>query len=83
MICNTSYVLNLIYLTHVRHISNDCYTQLHNPEIEHTGDSKSNIVFGGRFTNTYELLNLRALRYSHVNKIHIFQIMGEIFCVEF
>ena len=30
---------------------------------------------GGRFENTYELLNLRALKYSHVNKIHIFQWM--------
>ena len=38
---------------------------------------------GGRFKNTYELLNLRALKYSPVNKIHIFQCMGEIFCVEF
>ena len=38
---------------------------------------------GGRFKNTYELLNLRALKYSHVNKIHIFQCVGEIFCVEF
>ena len=37
----------------------------------------------GRFKNTYELLNLRALKYSLVNKIHIFQCMGEIFCVEF
>ena len=31
----------------------------------------------GRFKNTYELLNLRALRYSHANKIHIFQCMGK------
>ena len=38
---------------------------------------------GGRFKNTYELLNLRALEFSHVNKIHIFQCMGKIFCVEF
>ena len=40
-------------------------------------------VIWGRFKNTYELLNLRALKYSSVNKIHIFQCMGEIFCVEF
>ena len=33
---------------------------------------------GGRFKNTYELLNLRALKYSPVNKIHIFQCM--VFC---
>ena len=39
----------------------------------------------GRLKNTYELLNLRvrALKYLPVNKIHIFQCMGEIFCVEF
>ena len=38
---------------------------------------------GGRFKNTYELLNLRALKFSHVNKICIFQCMCNIFCVEF
>ena len=38
---------------------------------------------GGRFINTYELLNLRALKFSPVNQIHIFQCMGMIFCVEF
>ena len=38
---------------------------------------------GGRFKNTYELLNLRALTFSPMNKIHIFQCMGKIFCVEF
>ena len=37
----------------------------------------------GRFKNTYELLNLRAFKFSLVNKIHIFQCMGKIFCVEF
>ena len=40
-------------------------------------------VLGGRFKNTYELLNLRALQFSYVNKIHIFQCMGTIFCVAF
>ena len=39
--------------------------------------------FGGRFKNTYELLNLRALKFSPVNKSHIFQCLGKIFCVEF
>ena len=34
------------------------------------------VVPGGRFKNTYELLNLRALKFSYVNKIHIFQCMG-------
>ena len=38
---------------------------------------------GGRFKNAYQLLNLRALKSSPLNKIHIFQCMGEIFCVEF
>ena len=38
---------------------------------------------GGHFKNTYELLNLRALKFSPVNKMHIFQCMGKIFCVEF
>ena len=35
---------------------------------------------GGRFKNTYEL---RALTFSPVNKIHFFQCMDKIFCVEF
>ena len=38
---------------------------------------------GGRFKNTYELLNLRALKFSPMNKICIFQCMGIIFCVAF
>ena len=42
-----------------------------------------NVISGGRFKNTYELLNQRALKFSYVNKIHIFQCMGKIFCVEF
>ena len=33
--------------------------------------------------NTYELLNLRALKFPLVNKIYIFQSMGKIICVEF
>ena len=37
----------------------------------------------GHFKNTYELLNVRALKFSTVNKINIFQCMGKIFCVEF
>ena len=32
---------------------------------------------------TYELLNLRALKFSPENKIHIFQCMGKILSVEF
>ena len=38
---------------------------------------------GGRFKNTYELLNLRVLKISMLYKNHIFQCMGKIFCVEF
>ena len=38
---------------------------------------------GGRFKNTYELLNRRAVTFSPGNKIHIFQCMGKIFCMEF
>ena len=38
---------------------------------------------GGRFKKAYGLLNLRALKFSPLNKIHIFQCMGTIFCVEF
>ena len=41
------------------------------------------ILPGGRFNNTYELLNLRALKFSPVDKIYIFQCMDQIFCVEF
>ena len=41
------------------------------------------ISSGGRFKNTYELLNLRALKISKLHKNHIFQCMGKIFCVEF
>ena len=38
---------------------------------------------GTRLKNAYELLNLRALKFSPVNKIYIFQCMGKIFGVEF
>ena len=53
-----------------------CYAFLAEPLVWHYEP-------GGRFKNTYELLNLRALKFSYVNKIHIFQCMGKIFCVEF
>ena len=36
------------------------------------------MAWGGRFKNTYELLNQRALKFSYVNKIHIFQCMGKV-----
>ena len=32
----------------------------------------------GRFKDTYELLNLRALKFSPLNKIYFFQCMGKI-----
>ena len=37
----------------------------------------------GRFKDTYELLNLRALKFSPLNKIYFFQCMGKIFRVAF
>ena len=40
-------------------------------------------VPGGRFKNTYELLNLRALKISIWYKNQIFQCMGKIICMEF
>ena len=47
-------------------------------EPSHTGRGP-----GGRFKNTYELFNLRALKISKLHKNYIFQCMGKIFCVEF
>ena len=44
---------------------------------------ETSLILGGRFKNTYELLNLRALKISKLHKNHIFQCMGKIFCVEF
>ena len=38
---------------------------------------------GGRFKEAYELLNLRALKFSVLYEMYIFQCMGKIFCVEF
>ena len=38
---------------------------------------------GGRFKKAYELLNLRALKISPVNKMNIIHCMDKIFCVEF
>ena len=44
-------------------------------------DGEPDIGAGGRFKNTCELLNLRALK-NTMYKNHIFQCMGKIFCVE-
>ena len=37
----------------------------------------------GCFKKTWWLLNLRALKVSHINKISIFQCIGKIFCMVF
>ena len=52
-------------------------------ELSHVMSALNSLWPGRRFKNTYELLNQRALKFSYVNKIHIFQCMGKIFCVEF
>ena len=46
----------------------------------HRGFSRTR---GRPFKNTYELLNLRAHKFSPVNRMHIFQCMGKIFRMEF
>ena len=70
-VCNHWYVLNKLCMQMVQCLwSLDICTQ-------------SDVGSGGHFKNTYELLNLTALKFSPVNKIHIFQCMGKIFCVEF
>ena len=38
---------------------------------------------GDHFKNVSELVNLRAPKFSILNKNHLFQCMGKIFCVEF
>ena len=48
-----------------------------------TTEPQQTMAPGGRFKNTYELLNLRALKTSMLYKNHIFQCMDKIFCVEF
>ena len=37
----------------------------------------------GHFKKAYELLNLSALKFIPVHKMHILQCMGKVFCVEF
>ena len=44
---------------------------------------KALMKLGERFKDAYELLNLKALRYSSANTIHTFQCMGKLICVEF
>ena len=63
--------------TRVQHVFEKWLERLHLKHVlPHAGP-------GGRFKNTYELLNLRALKISKLHKNHIFQCMGKIFCVEF
>ena len=52
---------------------------------ESIGESKEQRTegSGGRFKNTHELLNPRALKISMLYKNRIFQCMDKIFCVEF
>ena len=45
--------------------------------------AKMSRTFRAEFNNAYELLNLRALTFSPANKMHIFQCVGKIVCVEF
>ena len=76
---NQRHICNLIYhmLTHKQLDDWDIRTQ-------HCGyKSPGANAPGGRFKNTYELLNLRALKISKLHKNYIFQCMGKIFCVEF
>ena len=54
-------------------------TETDHPTIHH----RIEIQPGGAFKNAYELLNLRALKITMLYKNHIFQCMGNIFCVEF
>ena len=51
--------------------------------ISYTGKMTYSYWIRGHFKNPYELLNLRALKISMLYKIHIFQSIGKIFCVEF
>ena len=37
----------------------------------------------GHFKNIYGLLNLRAVKFLPVNKMHIFQCMAKLFCANF
>ena len=62
---------------------------LHNDYMDGRNTPKRVRVLGsrgegrGRFKNTYGLFNIKALKFSPVNKIQIFQCMGKIFYGEF
>ena len=65
------------------------YVQLHWPSVASPGGINTHYNgitatgVQGMFQNTYELVNLRALKSSLLNKLHIFLCMGKIFCMEF
>ena len=50
------------------------------PDMSGSGGNPSKLPHS---QNTYELLNLRALKFSPVDKIYSFRYMSKIFCVEF
>ena len=50
--------------------------------IQHN-NNKGRMLISSPFEKAYELLNRKAFKFSHQTKIHIFQYMCEIFCVEF
>ena len=73
--------------SHVHNIINSTKNNKHTQHTQKITDFTTLLSLGmlpvGRFKNTNELLNSRALKFSPVNKIHIFQRMGKIFWVEF
>ena len=48
-----------------------------------TGNRLNSLKPTGYFKNTYEFINLWALKFSLLKHLHIFQCMGKIFDVEF
>ena len=53
------------------------------PLFSRANEQRKWLCWRGPFKNAYELLNLRALKISMLYKKHIFQCLGNIFCVEF
>ena len=79
-----------IHLCAISHQADILYCEFESYTLKMTASSPKGqwinldiLCIGGHFKNAYKLLNLRALKFSLVNKIHIFQFMGKIFCVEF
>ena len=64
--------------------SGTCWFHLGMPDLQMCGWDLTTLQgTRERFKKAYKILNLRALKFSPVNKMHIFQCMGKIFCVEF